>query len=156
MAIKEVDMIPEVSRVITKAQFEYTNKVDADIKYAYRNNIKRFELVGYDKPNYLAECARQVALKFITDILYNPTYKEVKTILQAEFPDKQRIHIQKPYLRYQNTASDNLAIQVYGRTIDGEKRVFVEIDYDYIANFKQNFLTKMRELNRKYRTEVLS
>jgi len=139
MAIKEVKKIPEIEKHINAAPFEYVIKLEADIRYAYVNHIKRFEFVGYANPNYLAESARQAAHRFIDEILYIPARSEVREILMTEFPDRDYITI-GPKI----TASNNKAIKVYGRTVDDEKRVFVEIDYDYIANFKQELLEKLR------------
>ena len=144
MAIKEVTEIPKSIRVQIAEPFEYTEKIMADIRYAYINKIKLFEFVGYNNPNYLCTYSKRIAFRFINEILFKPAKQEVREQL------KEELKTDSIFVSPCTSSAANRAIIIKGVTLeDNQKHVYAEIDYEWIANFKGDLLERMRKLNKE-------
>lgn len=141
--IKEVDSIPKPNckpKGDVPAGY-YQNLVFNDIREAYANKIKMFELVGYDtKPDYIAQVAKSEAFNVTREMVYLPAKNYVKRKLSKEF-DVAFIRCILP-TRY----SGNRIIKVHGVTLkDGIKHVYCEIDFKEARAFKKELLERSRE-----------
>lgn len=152
MAIKVVKQIPKPSHEQKTPAFSYTEKVLADISKAYKKRIAKFELIGYDNPTYLASCTHSLAYRFIKDTLYDPTERCVTEKLRERY--KKSYGKSARYIRVTTPASSEPAIKVSGVTVNGVKRVFVEIDFDYIDNLETSLYDKAVAYYRKAETKT--
>jgi hypothetical protein len=134
MAIKVVKEIPKPVHEQKTPAFSYTEKVLADITEAYENRISKFELIGYDNQTYLASCTHTLADKFAKKVVYTPVHSIVVAKLRDKF--KRSYGKAVKYINVSMPKSSEPAIKVSGVTVDGEKHVFVEINFDYIDNLE--------------------
>ena len=134
MAIQEVDNIPKTSRVQRAQPFEYTEKITADIRQAYDNHIPMFEFIDYDNPAYVVSYAKDLAYKFIQKELYTPYRVKIEAEVKKRF--KKVFGKGVDYIKIRLGTSAEPAIKIIGVTVNGEKRVFGSIDFDYIVNFE--------------------
>jgi len=133
MSIKKVKSIPKSLRVQKAEPFEYHDKLLKDFQKAWCRQYDKFEFTGYENPNYLVTYAKKIAYQFLKDGVLVPAYAEATRILQKKF--KQDIGDVAAYIKVRppyETAEP--AIKIYGVTVLGEKRVFGEIDWDYVNN----------------------
>lgn len=141
--IKEVNEIPKPNckPKCDKPSGYYQELVFNDIKEAYTNKIKKFELVGYDaRPDYIAQVAKSEAFNVCRELIYIPAKNHVKKKLNKEF-DVAFIRCVLP-TRY----SGNRIIKVHGVTLkDGIKHVYCEIDFKEARIFKKELLERSRE-----------
>ena len=141
MSIKKVKSIPKSLRVQKAEPFEYQKKLMQDFQKAWVRHYDKFEFTGYENPNYLVSYAKKIAYQFLKPDVLVPAYTEATRILQKKFKRDlgdvaKYIKVRPPY------ESAEPAIKIYGVTILGEKRVFGEIDWDYIDNMSDRIVEK--------------
>jgi hypothetical protein len=145
MSIKKVKTIPKSLRVQKAEPFEYQKKLLKDFQKAWVRRYDKFEFTGYDNPNYLVSYAKKIAYQFLKKDVLVPAYAEATEKLQKKFKKDlgdvaKYIKVRPPY------ESAEPAIKIYGVTILGEKRVFGEINWDYIDNMSDRIV----EANTQY------
>lgn len=133
MSIKKVKSIPKSLRVQKTEPFEYQKKLMQDFQKAWVRHYDKFEFTGYENPNYLVSYAKKIAYQFLKQDVLVPAYAEATRMLQKKFKRDigdvaAYIKVRPPY----ETAEP--VIKIYGVTVLGEKRVFGEIDWDYVNN----------------------
>ena len=144
MSIKKVKSIPKPFRVQKAEPFEYQTKL-----------LQDFEFIGYENPNYLTTYAKKIAHKFLLNSVLIPAYREATEKLQKKFKKEigeaaKYISVRPPF------ESAEPAIKITGVTVLGEKRVFGEIDWDYINNMSDRIVENSiphfskREVQAKY------
>ena len=163
MAIREVNKIPKSTRVQIAQPFDYTNRIMEDLTEAYGRHLSTFELIDYDSPTYVASYSREIATRFMKKVLYTPTAINIKNRVMAAL--KPELGELVKYIRTPIPATAEPAIKIYGVTVNGEKRVFVKIDYDYIEQYEDQTVNKyvkyygrpeaQEKLQREYNREVI-
>jgi hypothetical protein len=113
-----------------------------DITDAYATGVSKFELVGYydSSPEYIGSCAREMAYKFLKETLFDDAVRSVKKKVIKNF--RKKIGDAAELIRVQQPRTSDPAITVKGITVGGTKRIFVQIDYDYINRFETDLLDK--------------
>lgn len=148
MAIRVVTEIPKPTHTQKAEPFEYTERLKADLTEALDQKVPMFELIGYDSPTYAASYGRDLAYKLLQERLYSLVNKNIKTRLKKSLRRSlgkavKYIKITMPY-----TAEPIMKIQCI--TVNGQKRVFVKIDFDYMDNFETVMVEKYKKY---YKTE---
>lgn len=155
MSIKKVKSIPKPFRVQKAEPFEYQTKLLQDFEKAWIKHYDKFEFTGYENPNYLTTYAKKIAHKFLLNSVLIPAYREATEKLQKRFKKEigeaaKYISVRPPF------ESAEPAIKITGVTVLGEKRVFGEIDWDYINNMPDRIVKESiphfskREVQAKY------
>lgn len=143
MSIIRVKNIPKPKHTPPEEPFNYRDKLAKDIRKAYDKKIDKFEFIGYPNANYVSSYARNIAYKFIKEELYILIKRRVQETLVKEFTRKLKKAVK--YIRVDVPSSAEPAIKIHGVTVRDVKRVYGEIDFEYIDNFENMLLEKYRK-----------
>ena len=132
MAIIVVKEIPTPNRPQKTEPVDYRGKVRTDLEYAWNEHISKFEFVGYNSNATAATVAREEAYKLYNSNVLNRTIKAVEEELKQKL--KRKLGGATKYIRIQMRSTSEPAITISGVTVNGVKRLFGAIDWDYIDN----------------------
>ena len=127
--IKKLDEIPaSIPKDTQRGQMR------RDLETALANDVYKFELVGecYNKKT-LAPTFREVARRYFHD-MYVARTREL-----ARYEGVKRI------IFYNRALVPEKAVRVHGRTIDGEKHVYVELFPEEVEKYAQLTIEKLKE-----------
>lgn len=133
MAIIVVEEIPKPVRPQKTEPFDYRGKVKTDLLYAYNERIAKFEFVGYNSVASASQYAREEAYKLIYEKVYKPVGRTVEEALRVAL--KKKLGKATKYIRLNFRRNSEPAIVISGVTVNGVKRLFGEINWEYIDNF---------------------
>ena len=133
MAIIVVEEIPKPVHPVKTEPFDYRGKVKTDLTYAYNEHLSKFEFVGYNSVSTASQYAREEAYKLIEARLHKPAGHLVEEGLKVML--KKKLGRATKYIKLNLRRSAEPAITITGVTVNGAKRLFGEIDWDYIENF---------------------
>ena len=142
MAIIVVKEIPKPNRPQKTEPVDYRGKVRTDLGYAWNEHISKFEFVGYNSVATAAQYARDEAYKMFEEKVYKELRKNVEEELQTEF--KRKLGKAVKYIRVDYRRTAEPAIIISGVTVSGVKRVFGEIDWNYIDTLHDTLMEKYR------------
>lgn len=143
MSIIRVKTIPKPKHTPPEEPFNYRDKLFKDIRKAYDKRIDKFVFIGYPNANYASSFARNIALRFLQEELYTPIRRKVRETLVKEFSHKLKKAVK--YIRVDVPSSAEPAIKIHGVTVHDVKKVYGEIDFEYIDNFENILLEKYRK-----------
>jgi hypothetical protein len=138
MAIIVVNEIPKPVRPVKTEPVNYRGKVNADLEYAWNEHIAKFEFVGYNSNNSAAQFAREEAYKIYKSKVLTSTIKRVEETIRTRL--KRKLGGATKYIRVNLRSTAEPAITISGVTVSGVKRLFGEIDWDYIDNLYETLL----------------
>jgi len=138
MAIITVNEIPTPNRPHKTEALDYRGKVRADLEQAWNEHISKFEFVGYNSNATAATVAREEAYKIYSSNVLNMTIKAVEDELKQKL--KRKLGGATKYIRIQMRRTSEPAITISGVTVNGVKRLFGAIDWDYINNLHDTLL----------------
>lgn len=143
MAIIVVNEIPEPNRPQKTEPFDYRGKTRTDLEYAWNEHISKFELVGYKSNASAMQYAKEEAYKLFEEKVYRSMRKSVEDTLKEEF--KKKLGKAVKYIRVDYRRSAEPAICIVGVTVSGVKRLFGEINWDYIEHLQEGLLDTYRK-----------
>lgn len=143
MAIIVVNEIPEPNRPQKTEPFDYRGKTRTDLEYAWNEHISKFELVGYKSNASAMQYAKEEAYKLFEEKVYRSMRNSVEDTLKEEF--KKKLGKAVKYIRVDYRRSAEPAIRIVGVTVSGVKRLFGEINWDYIEHLQENLLDTYRK-----------
>ena len=162
MAIIVVNEIPKPVKPVKTEPYDYRGKVRIDLEQAYNDHLSKFEFVGYKSNASAAQFAREEALKLFNTEVFKPAEKKVVEELKVKL--KRKLGGATKYIRIAPRLNNaEPAIKISGVTVCGVKRLFGEIDWDYVANYESFIMDKylkyysdkdhIEELKNKYDRE---
>ena len=144
MAIIVVNEIPKPVRPVKTEPYNYRGKVRTDLEYAYNEHLSKFEFVGYKSNASASQFAKEEALKLFNAKVFKPI--EIKVTDELKTKLKRKLGGAVKYIKIRTRSySAEPAIKISGVTVDGEKRLFGEIDWDYVANYESLIREKYLE-----------
>lgn len=147
MAIIAIKEIPESVHKASEPK-GIKERIMADIREAYDSGLQTFEIVGYydSSPEYVGSCAREMAYKFLKEILFDDAVASVKSKVIKCYTKK--IGDGAKYIRVTRPMTSAPAITIKGVTVGGAKRIFGVIDYEYIKHFETDLLDRTDKMYR--------
>lgn len=143
MAIIVVNEIPKANRPQKTEPFDYRGKTRTDLEYAWNEHISKFEFVGYKSNASAMQYAKSEAFKLFEERCYRDVKNSVEETLKEEL--KKKLGSAVKYIRVDYRRSAEPAIRIVGVTVSGVKRLFGEINWDYIEHLHENLLDTYRK-----------
>lgn len=133
MAIKQVEFIPNAY----KNAMSTREKVRKDLELALTERISMFEFEGDYNYKTLGAYVRDEADRIFKDCFWSPARDEIVNTLGKEL-GRTDIRCELIYREYKQ------AFKIHGVTQTDRVHIYVEIDFDYLDNYKDKLMARTR------------
>ena len=133
MAIKRVSAIPNAY----KNGLSTREKVRKDLEFALTARISMFEFEGDYNYKTLGSYVRDEADRLFRDRYWSPARDEIVNTLGKEL-GRTDIECERIYREYKQ------AFKIHGVTQSDRIHIYVEIDFNYLDNYKSSLMARTR------------